>query len=251
MVQESDPILVAYSHQNASTIICGNASRSLRKIYQYAVGFIRTMARSSPNTVELVGYYGSDETHALSAWTSTSRDLDDTKRARIPKLLAKLAKDGHHTPFEKSSLHFLVGTDIATHIQMLKHRIGVSLNAESARYKELLGDTFYIPQDWPLDEQTLLVQHCNEAVEKYHAALSRLQAAGVSRKRAKESARYYLPYANQLTADVMFNFRSFMHFAKLRYEESAQVEIYQLTDQMITLVHATGSFRYSLEAFGQ
>ena len=58
------------------------------------------------NKVELIGYYGSDETHALSAWTSTSRDLTDDKRVRIPKLLAMLADDGHHTPFEKSSLIF-------------------------------------------------------------------------------------------------------------------------------------------------
>lgn len=26
------------------------------------------------NTVEMIGHYGGDETHALSAWTSTSRE---------------------------------------------------------------------------------------------------------------------------------------------------------------------------------
>ncbi len=35
------------------------------------------------NEVELMGTYGSDETHALSAWTSTSRQLGPKKRARI------------------------------------------------------------------------------------------------------------------------------------------------------------------------
>ncbi len=78
------------------------------------------------NSVELVGYYGSDETHALSAWTSTSRELNDDKRNRIDKLLTMLATEGHHTPFEKSSLHFLVTTDIASHIHLLKHRIGIN-----------------------------------------------------------------------------------------------------------------------------
>ena len=48
-----------------------------------------------------------------------------------------LASEGHHTPFEKSSLHFLVTVDQATHIHLLKHRIGVAINGESARYKEL------------------------------------------------------------------------------------------------------------------
>lgn len=70
------------------------------------------------NVVELMGIYGSDETHALSAWTSTSRDLDDDKRNRMDGLLQFLADNEHHTPFEKSSIHFLVTTDIASHIHI-------------------------------------------------------------------------------------------------------------------------------------
>lgn len=76
--------------------------------------------------VELIGVYGDDKTHALSAWTSTSRDLTPEKEARIPVLLEALAREGHLTPFEKSSLHFLVTVDQATHIHLLKHRVGVS-----------------------------------------------------------------------------------------------------------------------------
>lgn len=98
------------------------------------------------NTVELLGWYGGDQEHAMSAWTSTSRDYE-SKKDRMPRLLEMLAKDGHHTPFEKSTLHFLVDTDIATHIHLIKHRIGVSVNAESARYKELKEDKFYLPVD--------------------------------------------------------------------------------------------------------
>src|ERR1019366_4090596 len=174
------------------------------------------------NKVELIGTYGGDETHALSAWTSTSRDLTEDKKSRIDKLLTMLATQGHHTPFEKSSLHFLVTSEIATHIQILKHRIGVSVNGESARYKELKDDKFYIPKDWDNDEQVLLYRHCEESIEKYHACIARLIENGISKKRAKESARFYLPYANQITIDVMFNFRSFMHFQGLRNEEGAQ-----------------------------
>jgi thymidylate synthase ThyX len=104
------------------------------------------------NTVELLGTYGGDLTHAMSAWTSTSRDIDEEKKNRIPKLLAALAEgsDGHPhgTPFEKSAIHFLVTTDIASHIHIIKHRIGVPVNAESARYKELKEDKYYLPEDW-------------------------------------------------------------------------------------------------------
>lgn len=205
---------------------------------------------SYTNKVELVGIYGSDETHALSAWTSTSRDLSDEKRGRMDKLLTQLATAGHHTPFEKSSLHFLVTTDIATHIQIIKHRVGVSVNAESARYKELKDDKFYVPVDWAQDEQVKLVEHCQDSIKKYHDCLARLVASGMSRKRAKESARFYLPYANQLTADVMFNFRSFMHFAGLRAAKDAQKEIADLAYNMLHEVDKTNAFRISLEAFG-
>ena len=100
------------------------------------------------NTVELLGYYGTDLVHAQSAWTSTSRDLSEEKLERVDKLLTMLATEGHHTPFEKSSLHFLVTVDQATHIHLLKHRIGVSINGESARYKELKEDNTYLPDDW-------------------------------------------------------------------------------------------------------
>ena len=34
------------------------------------------------NTVELLGYYGSDEVIACSAWTSTSREISEEKRQR-------------------------------------------------------------------------------------------------------------------------------------------------------------------------
>ncbi len=202
------------------------------------------------NKVELIGCYGGDETHALSAWTSTSRELTDEKRARIDKLLEKLAADGHHSVFEKSSQHFLITTDISAHIHILKHRIGCSVNAESARYKELKDDKFYIPDDWQHDEQAKLIQHCEESIEKYHACLARLVASGMSKKRAKESARFYLPYATQITSDVMFNFRSFMHFMNLRNSEHAQVEIRDIAKKMLIAVSETNQFDLSLNAFG-
>lgn len=205
---------------------------------------------SYQNKVELIGYYGSDLTHGLSAWTSTSRDLPEEKLNRVGKLLRMLGSEGHHTPFEKSMLHFLVTTDIASHIHLLKHRIGVSINAESARYKELKDDKYYVPQDWDEEERSLYIQHMELSLKQYHDTLERLVSKGVPRKRAKESARLYLPYGNQITADISFNFRSFMHFQGLRNEENAQLEIREIAQKMLELVKNTGSFHESLRSFG-
>src|SRR6185369_2422977 len=174
------------------------------------------------NKVELCGIYGSDETHALSAWTSTSRELTEEKRGRMGKLLTMLATEGHHTPFEKSSQHFLVTTDIATHIHILKHRIGVSFNGESARYKELKDDKYYIPDDWEEQYAISLEQQTLKAIEAYHETLRLLVASGMDKNRVKESARFFLPYATQVTLDVSSNFRSFMYFQKLRNDPHAQ-----------------------------
>ena len=99
------------------------------------------------NTVELLGHYGSDKVIACSAWTSTSRDLTKEKEARIPQMISMLWANGHETPFEKGIVHFLVNVDQSAHIHLLKHRIS-SFNGESARYKELKEDKYYIPEDW-------------------------------------------------------------------------------------------------------
>lgn len=205
------------------------------------------------NKVELIGTYGGDLTHALSAWTSTSRDLDEKKRSRIPKLLTMLATEGHHTPFEKSMQHFLVTSDIASHIHMLKHRIGVSINAESARYKELQDDKYYIPDDWDaIDPECTqaLKEGVEDSLNTYHTLIENLVGSGMDRKRAKESARFALPYANQITCDISFNFRSFMHFQGLRNDDHAQKEIREIAQTMLLLVRKTGDFDESLKAFG-
>lgn len=203
------------------------------------------------NTVELLGHYGSDSIHAQSAWTSTSRDLTDDKLERIPKLLSMLASEGHHTPFEKSSLHFLVTVDQATHIHLLKHRVGVSINGESARYKELKEDKYYIPEDWDETLQQDLIDFTKEANEYYHKFLEILTPK-IGRKRAKESARFFKTFNSQITMDVMFNWRSFYHFQQLRNSEHAQIEVRELAQQMLDLVKGIegNPFKETIKAFG-
>jgi len=204
------------------------------------------------NKVQLIGYYGGDETHALSAWTSTSRDLTEDKRNRIDKLLYMLASEGHHTPFEKSSLHFLICTDIATHIHILKHRIGISVNAESARYKEIKEDCFYIPSDFPETWKQKLETYTKTGLDFYHECIKDLvDTYGFNRKRAKEAARFFRTYNTQISADVMFNFRSFAHFLGLRNTENAQLEVKNIAKEMLELIkNIDGNpFKHSLAGF--
>ena len=230
-------------------------------------------ATMNKNTVELIGHYGSDELHACSAWTSTSREITDEKRNRIPKLLSFLAEAGHHTPFEKSSIHFLVDCDIASHIHLLKHRIGVSINAESARYKELKEDKYIVPDDWsgikcsisnaPValgesfdrlqgeDWNIILADYTELGNTLYHQCLKDLEPV-LGRKRAKESARFFKTYNSRITSDVMFNWRSFYHFQGLRNKPEAQKEIREIAQMMLDLVkNIEGNpFEHTIAAFG-
>lgn len=224
------------------------------------------------NTVELLGHYGSDEVIACSAWTSTSRDLTDEKRNRIQPLINMLWSNGHETPFEKGFVHFLVDTDIASHIHLLKHRIS-SLNAESARYKELKEDKCYIPEDWDgielstdIDWQFPYVDglfaekgdKCSDVLKDYtelgnklyHQCIQDLEPV-LGRKRAKESARFFKTYNSQIQADVSFNMRSFANFIKLRRSPHAQLEIRQIADEMLQLVRDIegNPFKHTIKAW--
>lgn len=229
------------------------------------------------NTVELIGYYGNDEIIACSAWTSTSRDLTEDKKERIPNLLNMLWSNGHETPFEKGMVHFLVDTEIASHIHFLKHRIS-SFNGESARYKELKEDKYYLPEDWKdvmrkgksvtvfgddiqLGEESwmdILEEYTKYGNMLYHECLEDLTPV-LGRKRAKESARFFKTYNSQIQGDVSFNMRSFANFLKLRYMDAngdreihAQKEIADIALTMLNLVRGIegNPFEHTLKAWG-
>lgn len=220
--------------------------------------------------VEYIGHYGSDETHALSAWTSTSRTLTDEKRARIPQLLRMLAEgdkrhyvpgfNRHISPFEKSTFHFLVLCDKATHIHLIKHRVAVSINGESARYKELKEDRLYVPPEWSAEMAQEYIELAEKNFAFYHRAVEFLpgylrSTANLddksAKKRAKESARFILPMAQCITQDVMFNFSSIMHFLNLRVDPTAQREVRIVGAKMMKIVAELpgAPFEHSLSAF--
>lgn len=124
-----------------------------------------------------------------------------------------------------------------------------SVNAESARYKELKDDKYYIPDDWPEDLKDRYLELVTKDYALYHYFVDELVKRGHERKRAKESARFVLPYANQLTLDVSFNWRSFAHFLSLRRTKHAQKEIRDIANKMLALVEQTHKFDLTIEAF--
>jgi thymidylate synthase ThyX len=156
---------------------------------------------------------------------------------------------------------------------MLKHRIS-SMNAESARYKELKEDKYYIPEDWmgvktsePLyfDSPTTTLEPTINTFDGWTSALEEYTRLGnrlyhqcvddltptLGRKRAKESARFFKTYNSQIQGDVSFNMRSFANFQKLRNSDHSQLEIKKIAQQMLELVQNIDGepFKHTLEAF--
>lgn len=200
--------------------------------------------------VELIMIAGDDITPAEAARYSTAEEVTNERLQRVPAMLKMLAEESHSVPFKHTLISFRVTSEIATHIHMLKHRIGVSISSQSQRYMELRADDYYVPDDWPSHMIDGYVSVMKSAFAMYHATIDALEANGIDRKRAKESARFVLPYATQIRYRVTFNLLSFVHFQKLRNSDHAQVEIHLIADEMLRLVKEDGHFNNSLKAWG-
>ena len=220
------------------------------------------------NTVELIGWYGGDKAIARAAWTSTQADVEAKTDEQIRDLLVnKLWNNGtgkaHRTPFERGIVEFNVTCDAASHIHIIKHR-HANVNGESARYKELKEDKYYLPKDWNNIEIShldlgsssdswidRLEEYTEEGNRLYHQCLKDLEPI-LGRKRAKESARFFKTYNSQITLSVMMNMSCFENFLKLRLDEAAQLEIREIAAKMLELVKNIDGqpFKHTLEAWG-
>lgn len=172
-----------------------------------------------------LGGAGSDLTIAQAAWVSANTETDES---RVAGLLNYLMKHRHGSPFEQGWLQFELHIPIFVARELVRHRIGVSLNEMSGRYTKL-EPIFWIPKlgrglinvgtsarpkmgqgSHPLDAEVI------EALEKTYQGdwdiYEILLAAGV----ANEVARVVLPVGIYTRMHVTFNPRSLMHLLSLR-----------------------------------
>jgi thymidylate synthase (FAD) len=131
---------------------------------------------------------------------------------------------------------------------MIRHRAGCSYSIESARYRKYREEKFYIPEDLNEEWKSLLVSASDSCWHLYDRVIESHEELGLTRGRAKEIARYFLPLSTQVELVATYNMRSFLHFLKLRDEKHAQVEIRQVAQQMRALVEETERFKHSFEA---
>lgn len=207
----------------------------------------------SDMTVKLVACYGSDELIADAARVSTDgagslanrpkrrlRDRLLRRRVQVARreggifgLINYLLKHRHGSPFEHNGMTFYTEAPIFVYRELMRHRIGVSYNETSARYRDL-EPVFYVPAGerglvrttstarpefasgsaWQR-LTTWLTHHLAYRLAWWAYRLMRV--LGV----ASEVARAVLPVGIYSSAYVTLNARSLMSILSLRTHDKA------------------------------
>ena len=208
----------------------------------------------SDMTVDLVKASASDSDVLWAARVSTKgeQSLDEAGAdpARSGGLINFLMRDRHGSPFEHSTMTFLVSAPIFVFREFMRHRVW-SYNEESGRYRQL-DPVFYLPgPDRKLvqegkpgkyvfvpgtDEQHAKAEATvRRSCEASYAAYLEMLDAGI----AREVARTVLPVGIYSSMYATCNARALMHFLSLRtkHEEATfpsfpQREIEMVAEKM-------------------
>lgn len=220
-------------------------------------------------SVELLGYYGSDLVVVNAARVSFHKESDWDKpewAAGLPvvglisekdqKLINYLAKHNHWSPFAHTSLQFRIKAPIFVARQLVKHQVGGVWNEVSRRYVDDEPE-FYFPDVWRGKPENAkqgsrgvvpeeLIQDYEYspqgAVRWALHTYQHLLSAGV----APEQARMVLPQ-NTMTEWIWTG--SLMFFARvcnLRLDSHAQQETQEIAKMINDLIPK--DFQYSWEA---
>lgn len=182
---------------------------------------------SSDLTVELIDTMGDDDSiiRAMLVSTQGAESLDaEASQGRIDFLM----KNRHGTPFEHNSMTFFVDAPIAVFREWHRHRVGISYNETSGRYRQLEPRFYIPPPERPLVQvgkpghyrfvpgdaeqydnlKMVLETNFNNSYNDYEWMLEQ----GI----AKEVARGVLPVYIYSQMYVTLNARTLMAFLSLR-----------------------------------
>jgi thymidylate synthase (FAD) len=208
------------------------------------------------SSIQLIQSCGNDKMIVNTARISYANDNYENKffDEKDRKLLKYLLKNSHLTPFEHNLVTFRIKAPLYVIQEILRHRIGVSINQESHRYVEpgkqhtviedSLGNKipieimrkYYVPLEFRIqdeknkqssfgkltEEKNILareryIKSCDSSFDSYEELIS----MGICR----EQARGVLPHSTYSSLYKTVNIRSGLHFLGLRNKENAQWEI--------------------------
>jgi len=183
--------------------------------------------------------YSFEQRIVSSARMSTNGGLKG--EALDTKLLKRLWKDKHFSPFEMAQIFLEIKAPLVVWMQWLRHRT-MSYNQQSYRYVEVEEDEFYIPSVWRLQSKTnnqsssgfldptdseLVSEKLRQDIFTQYHTYKELLKTGI----AREQARFFLPaYALYSKGVMSVNLRNLTNFLNLRSAEDAQWEIRQYSN---------------------
>jgi thymidylate synthase (FAD) len=186
----------------------------------------------SDMTVELVKHSAADTDVIWAARVSTAGEQSVDEAHKDPErsqgLINYLMRDRHGSPFEHSSMTFLIVAPIFVFREFQRHRAGWSYNEESARYREL-APVFYLPaadrklvqrgragkyyfEEGTAEQHELAESTMREAYRHSYGMYQKMLSNGI----AREVARAVLPVGIYSSMYATCNSRSLMHFLSLR-----------------------------------
>ena len=154
------------------------------------------------------------------------------------KLLMRLYKDKHLTPFEMVEFKFRVHAPVVVWWQWTRHRT-MSYNFQSGRYTEFTEDQIYIPTKEAWRTQSKINKQGSEGYlsevegEAFTGIMETQAKQGYANYKlalnegmAREQARFFLPaWCSMYTAIVKVDLRNLLGFLILRMAPDAQYEI--------------------------
>lgn len=213
--------------------------------------------------IRLVESWGSDEDIVATARMSTGKGFKgwDTDA----RLLRRLYKDRHSSPFEFAGATFEVQAPIMVFREWHRHRTQ-SYSERSARYAPL-PEVNYLPTV----ERLLMARDPNNAqagvlkdapeltaevafewlaeLEAVYEHAERVYASGLAKGVPKELARLPIPVGRYTTMRATGNLRNWLAFATLRSASDAQWEIRQYSNSVLGLLQER--FPRTLELFAE
>lgn len=222
------------------------------------VSLVDVLPRVVPEYVE-TGDHAIAAAARVSYMTDPTATAEKYDRAKDRKLIRRLMRDKHTSPFEMAELKFCVKAPIFVTRQWMRHRTG-SFNEWSGRYSQLPTEFFmpdvargqsklnkqssesrlgtgrgFNPEEQQLWLERSLEMRCrathaySAATESYHAMLA--QNCG-----AREQARIVLPVGLYTQFVWKCSLHNLLHFLKLRMAPDAQLEIRLYANEIYKMV---------------
>jgi thymidylate synthase (FAD) len=177
---------------------------------------------------------------ARTSYASGTKSVSDDDR-----LIDRLMRDEHTSPFEQVEFKFLVRMPIFVARQWIRHRTA-NVNEESGRYS-VLKDEMFVPEtlrfqstmnkqgsdrDYPEPENGQFLQMIREQHGETYMAYKTLVDHDVTR----ELARTVLPVATYTTMVWKIDLHNLLRFLKLRLDPHAQQEIRDYAEAVLQLI---------------